>query len=227
MNLTDLISGGIGNQATEGISQKLGLDKNQTQWVIAAAVPLMMSALKYNANKSPEKAEGIQQALSSKHNGNIFDSLGSLFNNGPTEEEDKIVNHIFGKNTDTVKESLAEKSGINIGKIGGILALIAPLVMGYLGKQKQNQDPQQESSGGLGDLLGNILGGGSSQSNSGPLGGIGDLIGSVLGGGSSSNESKPSLGGGIGDLVGDFFNQKNDKSAKGSILDSLAGMFSK
>ncbi len=226
MNLTDLISGGIGSQATEGISQKLGLDKNQTQWVISAAVPLMMSALNYNANKSPEKAQGIQQALSSKHNGSIFDSLGSLFSEGPSEDENKIVNHIFGKNTETVKESLSEKSGISIGKIGGILALIAPLVMGYLGKQKQNQE-SQGSSGGLGDLLGNILGGASSKSNSGGFGGIGDLIGSVLGGGSNANNSQPNIAGGIGDLVGDFFNQNNDKNKKGSILDSLAGMFAK
>lgn len=225
MNFTDLISGSIGSQATEGISEKLGLDKNQTQWVVSAAIPLMMSALNYNAQKSPEQANGIQQALASKHNGSIFDNLGSLFSNGPTEDEDKIVNHIFGKNTENVKQSLSEKSGISMGKIAGILALLAPLVMGYLGKKKQGQD-EQGGSGGIGDLLGSILGGGASQS--GGLGGIGDLIGSVLGGGSSNAQSsQPNVSGGLGDLVGEFFNQKNDSKAKGNILDSLAGMFGK
>lgn len=225
MNFTDLISGSIGSQATEGISEKLGLDKNQTQWVVSAAIPLMMSALNYNAQKSPEQANGIQQALASKHNGSIFDNLGSLFSNGPTEDEDKIVNHIFGKNTENVKQSLSEKSGISMGKIAGILALLAPLVMGYLGKKKQGQD-EQGGSGSIGDLLGSILGGGASQS--GGSGGIGDLIGSVLGGGSSNAQSsQPNVSGGLGDLVGEFFNQKNDSKAKGSILDSLAGMFGK
>ena len=229
MNITDLISGSVGSQAIEGISQKLGVDKNQAQYVVAAAVPLMMSALNYNAQKSPERAEGIQQALSSKHNGGIFDNLAGLFNEGPTEDEDKMVNHIFGKNTDTVKESLSEKSGISIGKIGGILALLAPLVMGYLGKQRQSQE-SSGSVGGLGDLLGSILGGGNSNT-AGQGGGLGDIIGSVLGGGASQNSqpagNQQTNTGGLGDLVGDFFNQKNDKNAKGSILDSLAGMFGK
>ncbi|MGB7527806.1 DUF937 domain-containing protein [Sphingobacterium cellulitidis] len=224
MNISDLISGSIGSQATEGISEKLGLDKNQTQWVVSAAIPLMMSALNYNAQKSPEQAQGIQNALDS-HSGGIFDNLAGLFNQGPTEDEDKIVNHIFGKNTETVKQSLSEKSGISMGKIGGILALLAPLVMGYLGKKKQSDGG---SSGGIGDLLGSILGGGSSNAGASG-GGIGDLIGSVLGAGSSNStgNAQPNIAGGLGDLVGQFFDQKNDNNAKGSILDSLAGMFGK
>lgn len=229
MNITDLISGSLGSQATEGISEKLGIDKNQTQWVVSAAIPLMISALNYNAQKSPEKAQGIQQAIDSKSSAGILENLTGLFNQGPTEDEDKMVNHIFGKNTENVKESLSEKSGISMGKIGGILALLAPLIMAYIGKQKQNQNQDANSSGGgIGDLLGNILGGGNSSS-----GGIGDLIGSVLGGGNNANQqnqptnNQPNISGGLGDLVGQFFDQKNDKGTKGSILDSLAGMFGK
>lgn len=230
MNITDLISGSLGSQATEGISEKLGIDKNQTQWVVSAAIPLMISALNYNAQKSPEKAQGIQQAIDSKSSAGILENLTGLFNQGPTEDEDKMVNHIFGKNTENVKESLSEKSGISMGKIGGILALLAPLIMAYIGKQKQNQNQDANSSGGgIGDLLGNILGGGNSSSS----GGIGDLIGSVLGGGNNANQqnqptnNQPNISGGLGDLVGQFFDQKNDKGTKGSILDSLAGMFGK
>lgn len=225
MNISDLISGSIGSQATEGISEKLGLDKNQTQWVVSAAIPLMMSALNYNAQKGPEQAQGIQKALDN-HSGGIFDNLAGLFNQGPTEDDDKIVNHIFGRNTDTVKQSLSEKSGISMGKIGGILALLAPLVMGYLGKKKQAD--AGTGGGGIGDLLGSILGGGSSNAGASG-GGIGDLIGSVLGGGGSSpaSSSQPNNAGGLGDLVGQFFDQKNDNNAKGNILDSLAGMFGK
>ncbi|WP_156306717.1 DUF937 domain-containing protein [Sphingobacterium endophyticum] len=229
MNITDLISGSLGSQATEGISEKLGIDKNQTQWVVSAAIPLMISALNYNAQKSPEKAQGIQQAIDSKSSAGILENLTGLFNQGPTEDEDKMVNHIFGKNTENVKESLSEKSGISMGKIGGILALLAPLIMAYIGKQKQSQNQDDNSSGGgIGDLLGNILGGGNSSSSSG---GIGDLIGSVLAGGNNQQNqptnSQPNISGGLGDLVGQFFDQKNDKGTKGSILDSLAGMFGK
>ena len=224
MNITDLISGNIGSQAVDSISQKLGVDKDKAQYVVAAAVPLMMSALNYNANKSPEQANGIQHAIDSKHNGSIFDNLGALFNQGPTEDEDKIVNHMFGRNTDNVKETLSAKTGLDIKKIAGILALVAPLVMGYLGKKKQESAGEAASSGGgIGDLIGSVLGGGGSGAAAGGLGGI---LGNILGGG-GANASQPNVGGGLGDLVGDFFNQDKDKESKGGILDALTGMFGK
>lgn len=220
MNITDLISGNIGSQAVDSIAEKMGVEKSQAQYVMAAAVPLMMSALNYNANKSPEQANGIQQAIANKHDGSIFDNLGSLFAQGPTDDEDKIVNHMFGRNTDNVKENLSAKTGLDVKKIAGILALVAPLVMGYLGKKKQ-ENAGTESSGGIGDLIGSVLGGGS---NAG--GGLGGMLGSILGGG-AANTASGGASGGLGDLVGDFFNQDKDKNAKGGILDALAGMFAK
>lgn len=224
MNIQDLIAGAIGSQATDGISEKLGIDKDKTQWLVSAAVPLMVSALNYNANKGDDKAEQINNAISTRHDGSIFDQLGQHFAQGPTDEENRIVNHMFGKNTKDVTETLALKSGLSASKVASVLALLAPIVMGFLGKQKKSQS----NAGGIGDLLGGLLGGGASSSG-GLGGGLGGLIGSVLGGGSKSSKAAPSGGisGGIGDLVGDFFKQDNDKNAKGNILDALAGMFGK
>ena len=222
MNITDLITGGIGSKAINLVAKTLNIDESKAKWVVAAAVPLMIAALNYNSKKSKKKEEGINQALE-KHNGGIFDQIGNLFGNGPSEDDNKIVNHMFGKNTEVVKDNLATKTGLSADKIGGALAILAPIVMGYLGKQKQ----QESSGGGIGDLLGNVLGGGQSSSSGG--GGIlGSIIGSVLGGSSNKDQSTSSGDlGGLADLAGEFFNQGNDNSKKGSILDSLAGMFGK
>lgn len=220
MNIQDLIGGGIGSQATDGISQKLGIDKDKTKWLLAAATPLMVSALSYNANKKGE-ADQIDNVLSSRHDGGIFDQLGKHFEQGPTDEENRIVNHIFGKNTNQVTESLALKSGLSADKVASVLAMLAPIVMGFLGKEKKSQS----NSGGIGDLLGGLLGGSSSGSALG--GGLGGLIGSVLGGGGTSTQKAPNPAGAIGDLVGDFFKKGNSKDAQGNVLDVLAGMFGK
>ena len=222
MNITDLITGGIGSKAINLVAKTLNIDESKAKWVVAAAVPLMIAALNYNSKKSKEKEEGINQALE-KHNGGIFDQIGNLFGNGPSEDDNKIVNHMFGKNTEVVKDNLATKTGLSADKIGGALAILAPIVMGYLGKQKQ----QESSGGGIGDLLSNVLGGGQSSSSGG--GGIlGSIIGSVLGGSSNKDQSTSSGDlGGLADLAGEFFNQGNDNSKKGSILDSLARMFGK
>jgi len=221
MNITDLITGGIGSKAIGLVAKTLNIDESKAKWVVAAAVPLMIAALNYNSKISKEKEEGINQALE-KHNGGIFDQIGNLFGNGPSEDDNKIVNHMFGRNTEVVKDNLASKTGLSADKIGGALAILAPIVMGYLGKQKQ----QESSGGGIGDLLGSVLGGG--QSNSAGGGGIlGSILGSVLGGGNSNQSSSQGDLGGLADLAGEFFNQGNDNSKKGSILDSLAGMFGK
>lgn len=219
MNITDLITGGIGSKAISLVAKTLNIDESKAKWVVAAAVPLMIAALNYNSKKSKEKEEGINKALE-KHNGGIFDQIGNLFGNGPSEDDNKIVNHMFGSNTEVVKDNLAAKTGLSADKIGGALAILAPIVMGYLGKQKQ----QESSSGGIGDILGSVLGGG--QSNSSAEGGIlGSILGSVLGGGGSSQSSSQGDLGGLADLAGEFFNKGNDNSKKGFILDSLAGMF--
>lgn len=218
MNITDLITGGIGSKAIAGVAKALNIDEGKAKWVVAAAVPLMITALNYNSKKSAEKESSINNALE-KHNGGIFDQIGNLFGQGPTEDDNKIVNHMFGKNTDVVKQNLASKTGLSSDKIGGALAILAPIVMGYLGKQKQ----QASSGGGIGDLLGSVLGGGSSANSSGGM--IGSILGGILSGGKSQESNHDS--GGLADLAGEFFNQNNDSNKKGSILDSLVGMFAK
>ena len=219
MGLTDLITGGVGSSAISAIAKLLNIDESKAKWVVAAAVPLMVAALNYNSKKSAEKEQSLNNALD-KHSGGILDQLGSLFGQGPTEDDNKIVNHMFGRNTEVVKDSISSKTGISADKIGGALAILAPIVMGYLGKQKQDS---ASSGGGIGDLIGSVLGGGQSNSSGGGL--LGSLIGSVLGGG-KSNSSQNDLGG-LSELAGEFFNQNNDTNKKGSILDSLAGMFAK
>ena len=220
MNLTDLVTGGVGSKAISAIAQTLNVSESKAKWIVAAAVPLMIAALNYNSKKGKEQEESINNALQSKHSGGIFDHLSDFLGQGPSEDENKIVSHMFGKNTDMVKESLSAKTGVSSSQIGGALAILAPIVMGYLGKQKQ-----QSSGGGLGDLLGSLVGGSSGSSAGGGL--LGSVLGGILGGGSSSSKPQGIDLGNIGDLAGEFFNQSSGGNQKGSVLDALAGMFGK
>lgn len=79
---------------------------------------------------------------------------------------------------------------------------------------------QTQSSGGIGDLLGQLTGGKSSQGGS--SGGISDLLGSVLGGGASNQQAAP---GGLGDLMGGLLKGGNTNASGGlgDILGQLGG----
>lgn len=220
MNITDLVTGGVGSKAISAIANLLNIEESKAKWLVAAAVPLMIAALNYNSKKGTEQEAGINKALD-QHNGGILDQIGGLLGQGPTEDDNKIVNHMFGSNTEMVKDNLAAKTGISTDKIGSVLAILAPLVMGYLGKQKQ----EQSSGGGIGDLLGGLMGGQSGSSAGGGI--LGSILGSVLGGSQEETQQTPTEIGGLGDLVGDFFNKGKDANQKGSVLDSLVGMFTK
>lgn len=73
------------------------------------------------------------------------------------------------------------------GLLSKLLPLLAPLVMAWLSKKMgggggtaASADEGRTSGGGLGDILGDVLGGGGAGSRGG---GLGDILGDLLGGG--------------------------------------------
>lgn len=219
MNISDLITGAIGSTVTSSIAKSLNIDQNKAKWVVSAAVPLIIAALNYNA-KNKNQAGSIDNALN-QHSGGILGNLSGLLSGGASADGNKIIGHIFGNNTAYVTDNLSQKSGLSAGQVGSVLSVLAPVVMGYLGQQKQSQ------SSSAADLLGSLLSGGGQQSAGGGL--LGGLLGSVLGGG--GRPAAASSGGDMGALVnlaGDFFGNKGNNSAQaGNVLDSLAGLFGK
>ncbi len=61
-----------------------------------------------------------------------------------------ILKHILGQKRDTVEQGISKASGLDLGKITPILITLAPIVMGALGKVKQQQSLD---AGGVAKLL--------------------------------------------------------------------------
>ncbi len=219
MDISQLLTGGIGSTITSSIAKMLNIDESKAKWVVGAAVPLMIAALNYNA-KNKGQAASIDNALNQHAGGGIFDNLAGLLSGGGSADGSKIVGHMFGNNTGFVTDNLSQKSGLSSNQVGTLLSVLAPVVMGVLGQQKQ---AQSGGGGGLGDLIGSVLGGGG-KSSGGAGGLLGGLLGSVLGGG--KQQAAPAGGldiGGLADLAGTFFNKGTDSNQRGNVLDSLAG----
>lgn len=217
--ILDLLNSDLGKQIIGGVSNEVGQDQNKTASVLSMALPVLMGAMKRNAS-TPEGAEGLNNALSKKHNGSILDNLGGLFGGGVDQEVkddgDGILRHVLGDRRQNVEKAISKQSGMDASSIGNILKVAAPILMGVLGKQKQQQNVQ--SSSGIGDLLGGLLGGGQSQQqqqgqqgfieaildadNDGSV--IDDIAGMFLGGDKGNGKS----GGGLGGLLGGLFGGK-------------------
>jgi hypothetical protein len=219
MSLIDLLTGNTGNQVAEQAENKFGISKNQIIALLAVATPLVISYLR-NKSQDNKEAEALNNALDKDHDGSILDDTSQL--EARQSEGGSILSHIFGSEKGNVENQLSQNTGISIDKIGPILAMLAPLIMGYIGKEKQQNNvgagglgdllggilggaqtqAQQQQSNPLNDILGSVLGGGQSQSSGNPLN---DILGSVLGG---SGQQKQQQGGGLGDLLGGLFGGK-------------------
>lgn len=209
--LLDLLNSPMGKQLISGVAGQTGQSEGKTADVLSMAMPLLMGAMKRNAS-SPAGAEGLMNALSSKHDGSILDDLGGLFgggvDQGVMDDGAGILGHVFGAKQPQVENALSSKSGIDAGSIAQILKIAAPILLGYLGKQTRQQ--KVSSPDALGGLLGGLMGGGSSGNqqqslietfldSDGDGSVIDDLAGMVLSGG---GKKKSGLGGLLGGLFG-------------------------
>lgn len=214
MSLIDLLTGNTSNQVAQEAEGKFGISRNQVIALMAVAAPLVISYLR-NKSQDANEAEALNNALERDHDGSILNDPSSAFNR--QAEGNSILDHIFGGNKVAVESNLSESTGISMDKIGPILSMLAPIIMGYIGQQRQSNNVT--SGGGLGDLLGGILGGAQTQAqNSNPLN---DILGSVLGGGQQQQSSNP-----LNDILGSVLGggqQQQQQGGLGSILGTILG----
>jgi hypothetical protein len=207
--ILDLLNSDLGKTIISGVAGQTNQPQNKTQDVLTMALPVLMAAMKRNAS-TPQGAEGLLGALSSKHDGSILDNLGGLFGGGVDsnvlDDGGKILGHVLGGKQKNVENALSQKSGLDAGSVAQILKVSAPILMGVLGNQAKQQNIS--SSSGIEGLLGGLLGGNSPQNEQSFLESIldadgdgsviDDVAGMILGG----DKKKGGLGGLLGGLFG-------------------------
>ena len=218
MNLIDLITGNAGNQVASQAENKFGISKNQIIAHLAVAAPLVISNLRKKSQEDPNEAEALNNALDKDHDGSILDNPAQV--EARVQEGGSILDHIFGGQKAQVENQLSQNTGISMDKIGPVLAMLAPLIMGYIGKEKQSNGVN--SGGGLGDLLGGILGGAQNQAQAEPSNPLNDILGSVLGGGSQQSSGNP-LNDILGSVLGGGQQQQQQQGGLGGLLGSILG----
>jgi len=190
------------------LSSLLGAPQDQTGNAVAAALPMLLGSMMGAAQK-PEGANALFGALNNDHDGSILDMLGPLLGGGyPTRalgaDGGRILGHILGNNQNNVVQAVSRGSGVDQSMIAKLLPILAPIVMGYLGKRLRGGGLD---AGGLGSLLGAEREQ-ARQQDSG-LGGLLDMLG-----GDQSNDD----GGGLMDIAGDLLGGPAGKAILGQIL---------
>ena len=150
MSLLEMLQQHIGGQTVDHISQKLGTDPGTTSNAIDAALPLLLTAVARNAS-NPQQAQSLDRAVSQDHDGSILnDVAGFISRGGSSQDGAGILGHILGGKQQAVQNGLSQATGLDTGKTAQLLTLLAPLVMGALGRAKQERNLD---AGGLSTLL--------------------------------------------------------------------------
>lgn len=205
----EILQGQLSDGMLDQLSQQIGAEKEQTAVAANGIFATLLGGLANNASTESGLAS-LGAALDRDHDGSVLDDLmgmvGGMMQGGDAPDAASsalngggILNHILGDRQETAAQHISQSSGLNIGQIMKLMPILAPIVMGVLGKAK--------SSGGL-DLgsLANILMGSAQNAQAG---GFGDLLGSVLGGvlgGGQQQQAQPQQGGGLfGQILGGIF----------------------
>ena len=148
-SLQELLGQENGNQALDQISQSVGAEPSTVNSAVQLALPMIIGALSQNASQ-PQGAESLSNALQT-HDGSILDNIGGLVASAQQSDGGGILGHILGQKQTAAAEQISQHTGLNTGQVAQILLTLAPIVMGYLGKQKREQGLNAD---GLSAMLG-------------------------------------------------------------------------
>jgi hypothetical protein len=176
---------------TSEIANNLGADEGDVENAVHTLVPLLLGGLQQNS-QDPEHASRIESIATSHAANGLLDAGGG---GGDDSDGHQAVATLFGGNdADQVASALANRGAGNRDLLSKLLPVLVPLVLAYIGKQlgpgqggSAPQTQEAASGGGLGEVLGSILAGGSGDKSLGGilgnvLGGKGGALGEVLGG---------------------------------------------
>ena len=194
-SLLNMLAGQLSGPAIKEISSQLGADEGTTQTAINAALPMLLGALSKNAS-DPSGAEALTNALSRDHDGSILDNLSSALGDSATSQMGAgILKHVLGGSQGVAEQSLSKVSGLDAGSTGQLLQMLAPIMMGALGKTQR--DGGLDAAGIAGMLMN------ERQSAESSLGGMASLL--DFDGDGSIADDVMSLG---GKLLGGLFGSK-------------------
>ena len=197
MELLEMIAGAHGGRGLESIGSQFGLDQRQTQAALEQLAPAVAAGLRRNVH-DPRGMLALVNALEHGSHDQYLDEPDMIQFGSVADDGNRILDHVFGSKDVSrgVAMHAAGQTGIGGAILKQLLPIIASMVLGALTRKMgggRAPAPQPRGGGGLGDILGDILGGGGATRRRAPApqpqprgGGLEDILGDILGGGRGS-----------------------------------------
>lgn len=147
-SILDTLGTHLDDNALQQISTRLGTDQGSTSKAIAAAMPVLLGALARNADQG-DGARRLNDALARDHDGAVLNDVPGALRTRPLADGDAILGHVLGDRRGVAEQAVARTSGLDLTKTGPLLAMLAPLVMGALGRTRQQHGLDAQGLAGL------------------------------------------------------------------------------
>jgi hypothetical protein len=166
MDLMSLLKDQLTPEMIAQLSQQTGAAPAQTATAAEGVFSTLLGGLAKNA--SGGGAEAILGALNKDQHGSAMGDIMGLITgamgNGGAANGAGILGHILGGQQQGAAQVISQASGMQAGGVQDMMIKLAPMVMGVLGQQKQQQGAGFDASS-----LMSMLGGAVQTQNSNPM----------------------------------------------------------
>lgn len=156
MGLMDMLLQNIGGDTLGKIASQVGGDQNQIGQILATLTPLLTNEVKNKlADPNVDSAPILEKATDPNVQAAVENPTEFLEKDDAVEEGNNILSYITGskEKSTQIASAVAEQTGFDLSSIKKLLPLVAPLLMGTLGKamsgsqsSPSNDISSQESS---------------------------------------------------------------------------------
>ncbi len=210
-NLDDILRQAQGGGAIDNLARQFGLSPQQAE----SAVDALMPAFQMGLQRQAESAQSMGELFGKIASG----GLGAAYDDpaaarSAAGQGNDVLAQIFGskETSRAVAQQAAAVSGVPATILKSMLPVIASMLIGGMFKNANSS-----GLGGLfGQLAGALTGGGGQQGG----GGLGDILGQMMGGGQRP-QAAPQGGGGLGDLLGQMMGGGGGRAPQGGGLGPL------
>lgn len=223
MALFDMLNNAQNGGAMNEIAGKFGLDQSQMSSAMEALMPAFSTGLKRNT-ATPDATMQFMKALSSGNHAQYFENAAKAYSPEGVADGNNILGHLFGsKDVSRAVAAQAEAaSGVGQDVIKQLLPIIATTLMGGMFNQTNDQARAFTQSGGsnpLGDLIGQMMGGGLGAQQKGASNPLGQMMEGMFGGqktGSGGNNP-------LGQMMENMFGQNAGKAGSNPFENMFGG----
>jgi len=132
------------------ISKSVGGDEKGVQSALGMGLPMIMGSLSNTASK-PGGADMITNMMGQLGGSNPVDNLGGFLGSPAAAGGSGMVSSLLGSQMAPVQNAISQKTGLPPAIVGKVLAIAAPMLLGYVGKMFAGKKMDQQ---GLTTLLG-------------------------------------------------------------------------